>query len=181
MKKIALVLMAIALISASALAGDMAKQGQWGIQTSLGIASQPVTLAGQLPVASVGAKFMVSENIAVRVELGFVSSSPSGGGGSTSGYNIGAGFEYHMESKGGNVSPYVGAQLGFAGMSVPGGGTTPTSFSVGGVFGGEYFFSSNFSWGGELGIGFNSQGVSGATTTTIATGSATMIATWYLN
>ena len=177
MKKIALVLIAIALISASALAGDMVKSGQWGIQTSLGVAGSPV-----IGTNSAGVKFMASENLAVRVELGFTSFSPAGGGGSTSGYALGAGFEYHMESKGGNVSPYVGLQAGYGGGSAPGGGTTPTVFAVNGVFGGEYFFSSNFSVGGEVGLGFASAGASGATSTGIGTfGVGNWIATWYLN
>ena len=176
MKKIALVLVAIAVLSTAAMAGDMAKSGQWGIQTALGVSNSPV-----FGTSNVGVKFMASENLAIRVEVGFATVSPPGGGGSTSGYAIGAGFEYHMESKGGNVSPYVGLQAGFGGGSVPGGGTTPTAFQVNGVWGGEYFFSSNFSWGGEIGLGFVSAGASGATTTGFGTGSATMIATWYLN
>ena len=176
MKRIAFVLIAIAVLSTAAMAGDMAKSGSWGIQTAIGVASSPV-----LSASNVGVKFMASENLAIRVEVGFVTISPPGGGGSTSGYQVGAGFEYHMESKGGSVSPYVGLQAGYGGGSLPGGGTTPNSFAVNGVWGGEYFFSSNFSWGGEVGIGFLSTGASGNTTSAFGTTSATMIATWYLN
>ena len=107
MKKIALVLIAIAVLSAAAMAGDMAKSGQWGIQTSLGAASGSSS--------TIGLKFMASENFAVRVEAGFQSFSPGGGGSSTSGYGFGAGFEYHMTAVGG-VSPYVGLGAGYAGF-----------------------------------------------------------------
>jgi hypothetical protein len=187
MKKIALVLMAIALISASAFAGDMAKSGQWGIQTSLGVGTSPQS------VGSIGVKFMASENLAIRVKAGFVSFTPpvasGGSSSSTSGYEVGAGFEYHMESKGGSVSPYVGLQFGYGGESLPtpsGGGTVnnASTWAVNGVFGGEYFFSSNFSWGGEIGIGYAnvSTGATGVDAGhAFGTTSATSIVTWYLN
>lgn|GEM_PF-1795026 len=191
MKQIALVLMAIAIVSASALAGDMAKSGQWGVQTSLGAASSPVQSTG-----TIGLKFMAAENVAVRVEVGLSSNSAAGGGSSTTGYAVGAGFEYHMTAVGG-VSPYVGLQAGYASGSVPAPavGTappTPAAIAVTGVWGGEYFFSSNFSWGGEIGVGFASlsnqytgldaQGnPTYGSSSSIGTGSATLILTWYLN
>ncbi len=182
MKKIALVLIAIAIVSTAAIAGDMAKSGQWGVQTSLGVASSPQ------PISTLGLKFMASENLAVRIEAGFGSFSPGGSGSSTSsGYAFGAGFEYHMTAVGG-VSPYVGLQAGYGGESTPtptgGTSTNASNVSVNGVWGGEYFFSSNFSWAGEIGLGFvsSSSGVTGASSSsTIGTGSATVILTWYLN
>lgn len=192
MKKIALVSIAIVLVSCAAIAGDMAKSGQWGIQTSLGVANSPV-LSG----STIGLKFMASENLAVRVEAGFTSATPAGTSGSTSGYTFGAGFEYHMTAVGG-VSPYVGLQAGYGGgspPSPPAGVTappTPSLFRVTGIWGGEYFFSSNFSWGGEIGIGYSSisnqlSGVDAlgnptyGSASAIGTGSATMILSWYLN
>ena len=205
MKKIALVLIAIALVSVTAIAGDMAKVGQWGVQASIGAATSPVQ-----GVSTIGAKFMASENVAIRVEAGLSSYSPPSPGtvypsttpaypsGSTTGYEFGAGFEYHMTAVGG-VSPYVGLQAGYASGSTPAPAApatappTPATFSVTGVWGGEYFFSSNFSWGGEIGLGFSSTtniwngGVDASgkltygSSSTIGTGSATMILTWYLN
>jgi len=180
MKKIAFVLIAIALISASALAGDMAKSGQWGVQTALGISKD----LSELTAENLGVKFMASDNVAIRLMAGFSSYSPGGGGNSSSAYNFGGGFEYHMDSKGGNVSPYVGLQAGYSGVSIGGATSNPSAFGVQGVLGGEYFFSSNFSWGGEIGVGFASMssGVSGASSSSLfGTTSATMIATWYLN
>lgn len=181
MKQIALVLFAIAVLTSAAMAGDMAKSGQWGIQTSIGVASSPQS------VSSIGLKFMASENLAIRIEAGFGSFSPGGTGSSTSGYQFGAGFEYHMTAVG-NVSPYVGLQAGYGGESVPvptgGSAANASNINVRGVWGGEYFFSSNFSWAGEIGLGFTSKssGVTGASSSsTIATGSATFILTWYLN
>lgn len=176
MMKVVFTLMLIVLVSSVGFSQSMAKSGQWGIQTSLGVASSPVAGAN-----TVGFKFLASEDFAIRFEAGLASISPPGGGGSTTGFEVGAGFEYHLAGGMGNVSPYLGLQAGFGGGSVPGGGTTPTSISVVGVFGGEYFFSSNFSWAGEIGLGFNSTGASGTTTTSIGTGSATLIATWYIN
>ena len=177
MKRIALVLMAIVVVSAVAFSGDMAKQGAWGVQTSLGLASATVGTA-----ITTGWKFRVSDNMAVRAEVGFGSSSPPGGGGSSSGYGFGAGFEYHWNPSGmGNVSPYVGAGLGYGGGSVTGGGTAATDLRFAGFVGGEYFFSSNFSAAGQVGLGFQSVGASGNTASNIGTVSMTGIWTWYLS
>ena len=83
----------------------------------------------------------------------------------------------------GGVSPYVGLGAGYSGWSVSGATNNPSWFSVGGYWGGEYFFSSNFSWAGQLGVNFQSYSPGGAapSQTNIGTCSATMIATWYLN
>jgi hypothetical protein len=186
MKNIALALMVIALLSTTGYAADMAKQGEWGIQTSLGVASSTI-----LATSSVGFKFMVSHNVAIRAEAGFSTFSPAGGGGSTSGFEFGAGFEYHLTSAPGSVSPYLGLQAGFGGGSVSGGGTTPSLIGANAVFGGEYFFSSNFSAAGEIGVGFSSLTNQPAPTpqdptatgssTTFGTRSVIFIVTWYMN
>jgi len=187
MKRIAFLLIAIAIISSAAMAGDMAKSGQWGVQTSLGLASAPLTSTGAPSNSTVGLKFMASDNMAVRVEAGFASMSVNGV--SNSSYGFGAGFEYHMESKGGSVSPYVGLGLGYYGVSVNGASNTPSTFSVDGVFGGEYFFSSAFSWAGQVGIGYlnesnayyDATNNSYSSASVFGTVSATMILTWYVN
>jgi hypothetical protein len=176
MKNIALVLLAIVLVSSIAVSGDMAKTGQWGVNSALGFST-----VGPVGVQAVGFKFMATDNVAIRAGVGFSSFSPAGGGGSSSGYLFGAGFEYHMTAVGG-VSPYLGIQAGYAGASIANNtGSNPTAFTVNGVYGGEYFFSSNFSLAGEVGIGYTSQGVSGAMNSTFGTGAANFIATWYLN
>src|SRR5262245_6773002 len=179
MKKIALVLMAIAIVSTAAFAGDMAKSGQWGVQTAL--SNQSWTL---------GLKFMASENLAIRAEGGFESTTPAVPSGQTSSsttyYLFGAGFEYHMMAVG-NVSPYVGLGGGYAGQSLPNlpaGQSNPNQWFVEGHWGGEYFFSSNFSWAGQIGLQYNSTstGLSGySSANSFSTFNATMIATWYLN
>ena len=190
MNKIALVLIAIVLVSSAALSqGTMAKSGQWGIQTSLGVASSPPSAPQGFPSnTSVGMKFWASDNMAVRVSVGFASVSPPSVAGQTSNsassYSFGAGFEYHMDSKGGNVSPYVGLAAGYGGISTSGATNLPSLIEVTGFVGGEYFFSSNFSWAGQVGLGFVSESNSGGTTSSgsaFGTSSATMIASWYLN
>ncbi len=182
MKNIALVLLAIVLVSSMAFSADIAKSGQWGVNTSLSIQTAGVGFQ------SAGFKFMATDNIAIRAAVGFTSQA-SGGTNSqtTSGYGFGAGFEYHMAAVGG-VTPYLGLQAAYAGTSypnLPAGQSNPNSFTIAGVYGGEYFFSSNFSLAGEVGIGFNSfsTGVTGASAqTTFGTvGVAGLVATWYLN
>jgi hypothetical protein len=185
MKKIALVLIAIFVISAASFAGDMAKSGSWGIQTSLGVASSPIQSTN-----SIGMKFWASDNMAIRVEAGYASFTPASGGDATSGYAIGAGFEYHMTPMG-SLSPYVGLEVGYGGGSVPGGGTIPSSLGINGAWGAEYFFASNFSWAGEVQLGYVSTSnvyygndVNGnpqyGTESSFGTGSATMTLSWYL-
>jgi hypothetical protein len=184
MKKIALVLLAMVLVSSIAISGDMAKSGQWGINTSLSIA----TPSSGLSVNAAGFKFMATDNVAVRASVGFTSFN-SGGTNSTttSGYSFAAGFEYHMTAIGG-VSPYLGLQAGYGGASLPNlasGYSNPNVFTVAGVYGGEYFFSSNFSLAGEVGIGFSSSNSgypnASAQTTFGTVGVAGLVATWYLN
>jgi hypothetical protein len=182
MKKIALVLIAIFVITAVSFGGDMAKSGSWGVQTSLGVASSPVQSTNTL-----GLKFWASDNMAIRVEAGYQSVTPPVGD-ATSGYAIGGGFEYHMTAIG-SLSPYVGLQLGYGGGSVPGGGTTMSTFAVKGAWGAEYFFSSNFSWAGEVQLGYTSisnvpytdiNGPHTGTESAFGTGSATMTLSWYM-
>jgi len=181
MRRILLVLLAVVLIGSVASAQSMAKSGQWGIQTALGVGQSTAPLI----VQNVGAKFFATDDIAIRVEAGLTSYSPPGGGNSTMGYAFGAGFEYHLADMGkGNVSPYVGLGVGYGGYSVSGGTNLPANIIVQGFFGGEYFFSSNFSWAGQIGLGFQSQSNVGGTTSsasTIGTASGTMIFTWYMN
>jgi hypothetical protein len=185
MKKIALVLMAIAIVSSAAFAGDMAKSGQWGVQTSLSTSS-----------STLGLKFMASENLAIRVEGGFASVTPSVPTGetssSTTAYQFGAGFEYHMTAVG-SVSPYVGLGGGYLGKSLPdlpSGYSNPNAWFIEGHWGGEYFFSSNFSWAGQIGLEYASANTNNfslpvpsgySNANSFSTFNATMIATWYLN
>jgi len=175
MKKIAFVLMAVLVVSSVALSGDMAKQGQWGVSGNTGSSG-----------SAAGMKFMLSDNMALNAMLKFSSNSPGGGGTSTSSYGVGLGVEYHMAAVGG-VSPYFGGALGFSSGTTPNNGSAPTSISLGVMYGGEYFFSSNFSLAGDIGLGFNSyNSTPNASSSTSASnfglsGIGGFTATWYLN
>jgi hypothetical protein len=176
MKRLLVVILVVAAVSTAAFAQGAPRKGAFGIQTAV-----IITTSGFGPGASgsLGAKYMVTDAIGLRAALGILNSSS--GGASTTGYDLGAGFEYHLAGKGG-VSPYLGAELGYSGASFSGGGTTPSSFAVNAVFGAEYFFSSNFSWGGEAQLGFNSfTTAGGVTTTSLGTGAVSFIMTWYVN
>jgi len=174
MKKIVLVILAIVLVSSLTFAEGEAKSGQFGLQTGL-----VFTGVGLGFVGDIGAKYMITDSIAIRAALGLLNISSSGN--STTLYDLGAGFEYHFAGKGG-VSPYAGAEISYSGASFSAGGDTPSEFGLDGVFGGEYFFSSNFSWAGEarLGFVFDDDGA-GTKTNFIGTlGFATFL-TWYIN
>jgi hypothetical protein len=171
MKKLVLVILAIVVVSSSAFAEGAPTPGQLGLQTAVTFTNVP-GFTGDL-----GAKYIITSNIAVRAALGL--SSTSSGGASTTFFDLAAGVEFHFGGKGG-VSPYAGAEISYSGASVPV-GKGPSSFGVNGVFGGEYFFSSNFSWAGEARLGFRTDNVAGTTSTTFGTAGIATFLTWYIN
>jgi hypothetical protein len=172
MKRLVLVLIAVVLISISAFAEGTPKAGEFGIQTSVAV----FTFLSVPPLASLGAKYWITDAMALRAGLGFASQS---GSNSMTAYDIGAGFEYHFAGKGG-VSPYAGIQASINSQT-PSGGSATTGYMINAVLGGEYFFSNNFSWGGEIGIGVGGSDNNGVTSTLVSTVGAATILTWYLN
>jgi len=173
MKRLFFPIAVLIFVSAHASAEGAPKGGEFGIQTSLGVANTPVLAA----VSSVGVKYFFTDAIALRGEFGL--DSRSSGGATTTGFVLGVGGEYHFSLKGG-VSPYAGAQFGYGGGSVPA-GTAGNTFAINAAFGGEYFFSNNFSLAGEVRFGFSSTNNAGATTTDVATGGVSLIGSWYIN
>ena len=172
MKKLVLVTLAILLAGGFALAEGIASPGQFGLQTAV-----TLTNAGLSPSFDVGAKYILTTNIALRAALGLLSSSSAGS--STTYFDLGAGFEYHFGGTGG-VSPYAGAEISYSTTSAPG-GNGQSQFGLAGVFGGEYFFSSNFSWAGETRLGVLLDHSAGVNTTILGTiGFATFL-TWFIN
>ena len=172
MRRLVFVAVGLSLVATAAFAQGAPRKGAFGMQTGVIITSVGST------TGALGAKYMVTDAIGLRAALGIL--NQSSGGPSTTFFDLGAGFEYHFPGKGG-VSPYVGAQLGYSGVSVSGGGTTPSDFGLNAVFGAEFFLSSNFSWGGEALVGFNSGTSGGVTTTSIGTGAVAFDLTWYLD
>ncbi len=174
MRKIVLIGIAIAL--AAGAASGQAKKGQFGMQTAVTFVFVPDSSGAN--GVDLGAVYMISDVLAVRMAGGFLNTSS--GGTSTLGYDLGAGAEYHFPGKGG-VSPYVGGQLSYSGASVPSGSPKESGFGINAVLGADYFFSPNFSWGADMMIGYQSITAGGATTTTFGTNAFTMKVTWYLN
>ena len=172
MKKIVLVILAAALVSSLAFAEGAAAAGQIGLQAGVVFTGTALGNAGD-----VGAKYMITDAIALRAALGLL--NISSGGDSTTLFDLGVGFEYHFGGKGG-VSPYAGAEISYSGASVPV-GDNPSQFGVVGVFGAEYFFSSNFSWAGEGRLGFIFDDNAGVKTNFIGTLGFASFLTWYIN
>jgi outer membrane protein W len=194
MKKLAFVFLALVLVSSLAFSGDVAKSGEFAIQTSLGIASGN-NIAGP-GFSTLGVKYMLNDMWALRGEVGYATMSPANSNlSSSNSFGIGAGIEDHMSANGG-VSPYWGVQFGYgtgspstaSGQTAP---SNPSTINFKAVLGGEYFFTSNFSWAGELGLGYwmvNNQQYQDANNVTqsgstklLSTGSATVILSWYIN
>jgi len=166
-----LLFIALVLVVVAAAAFAQAKKGQFGTQVA-----GTITSTGASPAGALGARYMITDNIAVRAMLGFLNNSST----TTTGYDLLGAFEYHFAGKGG-VSPYVGAEIGYSGQAASGGGPTPSDFGVQAVFGAEYFLSSNFSWGGEASLGFDSATSAVPATTTKLSTSVSTLLTWYLN
>ncbi len=177
MRKLMLVLVALVAFTIAVEAQAAPKSGQFGMQTAVTFTSTTFSPTGtnfSSPSGDIGVKYMITDVIGIRGALGFANSSAG------TGFDIAAGFEYHLAGKGG-VSPYAGAQLSYSGSSVSGGGGAPSNFGLSAVFGAEYFFSSNFSWGGEAQLGFRSASDGTTSQTTFGTAQALLILTWYLN
>lgn len=174
MKRLFLVVLAVALVSSLAFAEGAPKAGEFGLQGAF-----TLTSVGLGSTFDVGLKYLITDSVALRAALGLANVSATGG--STTYYDLGAGLEYHFGGKGG-VSPYAGVEVSYSGLSFSTGGSTPSDFAFAAMFGGEYFFSSNFSWAGEARLGFDSaKTAGGATTTTIGTIGVGSFLTWYLN
>ncbi|HVP18618.1 MAG TPA: hypothetical protein VMU36_06440 [Spirochaetia bacterium] len=152
MKRLLLPVGVLVLVGYFAFAEGAPKPGEFGIQGGV-VFTSLLAAGGTSPNGSLGAKYFVNDNVALRAGFGVV--NVAAGGASTTAYSFGAGFEYHLAGKGG-VSPYVGAAVSYSGESLSGGGSTPSDFGIKAIFGGEYFFSNNFSWAGELGLGYDS-------------------------
>ena len=171
MKRLILVIV-IAVFGVAAFA--QAKPGQFGIQGGFILTGLTNITSG----TDLGCKVWVTDAMALRASLGLLSQSTAGT--TTTGFTLGAGLEYHFAGKG-SVSPYVGAEVGYSGVSVSTGASTPSDVAVDAVFGGEYFLTSNFSWGGQLMLGVESYSPAvGSSTSYLYTAFATSL-TWYLN
>ncbi len=163
MKKLFAVLVAIVLVTS--LTSAQLKRGMFGLQT--GITGDANTIGGI---------YNLSENMRLRVSIGFASSSPSVGSSSSS-FNIGGGLVHYFGITD-NLATFVGGLIEFGTASS--GGASSTSFGIAAQFGAEYWFSPRFSISGFAQLGFNSTGPSGATTSNFGTSMGTAL-TFYFN
>jgi hypothetical protein len=172
MKRLLLPVLVLLLVGYLAFAEGAPKGGDFGIQGGLNFTSV-------VPVASLGVKYFINDNIALRAGVGLVNVYNGGTTITTTGYTFAGGFEYHFGVKGG-VSPYLGAQVSYSGESISGGAAGSSDAAIRAIVGGEYFFSNNFSWAGELGLGYESVYNGTTTSTEIGTVGASFIITYYL-
>lgn len=170
MKRFLLVVVVVAVVSAYGFA--QAKAGEIGIQGG----STVFTTTSLGPAEAVGVKVVVADNIALRADLGL--ESFAFGGSTETLLDAAAAVEFHFGGKGG-VSPYAGGEVSYSTGTFTGLPTPYSTFGVAGLIGGEYFFSSNFSWAGEARLGFISE--SNPTMTILGTFGFASFLTWYLN
>jgi hypothetical protein len=121
-------------------------------------------------IYGIGTKYYVADDIALRVLLGFNSTSESVTDSdkvntTTSALGVGVGAEYHFRPLF-STSPYIGVQVGFGSSSV----TTPvnrtdsttttksshSAFSVGAIAGFDWFVTRGIAVGAEMSLGFSS-------------------------
>jgi hypothetical protein len=162
MKKLFAVLVVIALVAS--VASAQLKAGAFGIQTSV-IGNN----------GAFGGVYNLSENMRIGANVGFESTSPSGGT-SSSTFRIGGGVAHYFNTAE-NLSTFAGATISFSSSSS--GGTTSTGFGLNVQYGAEYWFSQRFSISGFLQAGYSSNGPSGATTSSLTTSTGTAL-TFYL-
>lgn len=158
-------LVTVLLLATSMMFGQL-KKGGLGITTAVGLAGQ----------SSLGVAYAFSENTRLNGELEFSSVSPTGGSSQTN-FGIGATLWIYQPAME-NVTVSYGGGLGYG--STSSGGVSSSSISILGEFGAEYWFSPKFAWGGQLTLGFNTSGPSGAKTSTFGTGMSTSL-TWWFN
>ena len=168
-----LVILTLLFVCSLTFADGAPKGGEFGVQGAL-----VFTTLGLGSVGDLGITYMFADDFGMRADLGIVNSSS--GGSSAALFDLGVGIQYYFGNKGG-VSPYVGGELSYGGEFLSTGATTPSIFGVAAVLGGEYFFSSNFTWSGELRLGFVSYNNGTATTTSIGTLGVASYLTWYIN
>ncbi|MCX6120503.1 MAG: hypothetical protein NTX44_02650 [Ignavibacteriales bacterium] len=171
MKKLFVVLVAIAMIAS--LATAQLKQGAFGIQTGV--------LGGEDLFNNIGGKtlgvlYNVNQNTRVGFGIGFATVSPSVGS-STSDFQIGAGFDYYLNSAD-NLSTLVGAQIGYLTYS-PGSGTSMNGVDIQAKVGAEYAFSSRFSIQAFIGLEYFNIGPNGAKYSVIRTLSGTALTFYF--
>jgi hypothetical protein len=136
--------------------------------------------AGRMAVTSdignsLGGVYALSENMSVEGGVTFVSSSPSVGN-STTTIGLNAGVKMYQPAME-NVTLFYGGKFGFSSAGDP----AYSTISLTAIGGAEYWFSPRFSWGGYIGFGFSSYGVSGAKTTDIGTQGLVQTLTWWFN
>jgi hypothetical protein len=106
-------------------------------------------------VPTVGFQYFIVPNGALDVALGlgFIFNRP--GGGTTADVSAGIGYRAYL-GRTGNLVPFVEPMVGFSRMEA----TTPlgnalVNVMVAGGFGVEYFFTNQFTIGGEIALGLN--------------------------
>lgn len=117
----------------------------------------------------VGGKWFLSDDLALRVLLGFDSHSgtptvpdSTSAKQSSTAFGIGVGIEKHFRPLY-STSPYVGAQVSFASHSTDNGAsgdqeekTSASTFGVTALAGFDWFFTHGIAAGAEVGLGFAS-------------------------
>jgi hypothetical protein len=141
-------------------------------------------ILGYNAMPAVGAKYFISDDMALFLLAGLSTSSGSDSTASTvsakqssTAFGIAAGFQMHTRPLY-STSPYWGAMVSFGSSSTDNGGTSGTdgsdfktsssAFGVAAIAGFDWFFTHGLCLGGEVGLGFKSTSASftsGGTTT----------------
>ena len=118
--------------------GGSAKAGSFGIRATF--FGSPTS---NLPTASVGVAFFISDLIKLTVDAGAAANFPSYPDRAVVGFSGAAGVDLMFRSPAASVRPFVTAQVGFGKLLSEKGDDFALVLNAGG--GGEYFFSQSFS------------------------------------
>jgi outer membrane protein W len=133
-------------------------------------------IMGYNAMPAVGAKYFISDDMALFVLAGLTTSSGNDSTPSTvsakqssTAFGIAAGFQMHTRPLY-STSPYWGAMVSFGSYSADNGGTSGTdgtdekrsssAFGVAALAGFDWFFTHGLSLGGEVSLGFKSTSAS---------------------
>jgi opacity protein-like surface antigen len=177
------------IIRPSTKAGSAAWVFSFGGLGTMSMGSMPVASitrgdGNTVPVAGIGYKYYLADDMALRATLAFSTTSSgdedptksSTGKTTTTNFGIGVGIEMHTRAVY-STSPYFGAQIAFGSASsdnkiTPSGGTSTekkssgSSFGIGVLAGFDWYFTRGIAVGAEYMLGFTSASSSVTTNST---------------
>jgi hypothetical protein len=168
MKKLTLVLLAVLVLVSLSFAqeGNKTKQGNLGwVFTLNGLTFLRAdnfrgTNAGNT-IGTVGAKYYIQDDLAIRGGIGFSTESITGQTNNRSDFTVNGGITYNYSSSG-PVVGYLGGMLTYGSIKNSGDSTSSTTFGIAGLAGAEWFPWNSVSLGAEYQLAWRTDKAAGS-------------------